>query len=108
MMKVYQIRELDPAHIDKLITLKGIVIRTSDTVPEMKEATFRCVQCLREESRFVERGRIAEPDHCEKCKKTRTFEIVHNFCQFTDKQHVKLQETPETVPEGETPQTIQL
>ena len=31
MMKVYQIRELDPAHIDKLITLKGIVIRTSDT-----------------------------------------------------------------------------
>lgn len=27
---------------------------------------------------------------------------------FSDKQHVKLQETPETVPEGETPQTIHL
>lgn len=27
---------------------------------------------------------------------------------FSDKQHVKLQETPENVPEGETPQTIHL
>jgi DNA replication licensing factor MCM4 len=27
---------------------------------------------------------------------------------FSDKQHVKLQETPESVPEGETPQTIHL
>lgn len=27
---------------------------------------------------------------------------------FSDKQHVKIQETPETVPEGETPQTIHL
>jgi DNA replication licensing factor MCM4 len=45
MKKVYQIRELDPSHIDKLITLKGIVIRTSDTVPEMKEACFKCTKC---------------------------------------------------------------
>jgi DNA replication licensing factor MCM4 len=27
---------------------------------------------------------------------------------FSDKQHVKVQETPESVPEGETPQTIHL
>ena len=40
MNKSYRIRELDPAHIDKLIQLKGIVIRTSDVKPEMKEACF--------------------------------------------------------------------
>jgi DNA replication licensing factor MCM4 len=45
MKKVYQIRELDPSHIDKLISLKGIIIRTSDTVPEMKEACFKCIKC---------------------------------------------------------------
>lgn len=27
---------------------------------------------------------------------------------FSDKQHVKIQETPESVPEGETPQTMHL
>ena len=42
MTKSYRIRELDPAHIDKLIQLKGIVIRTSDVKPEMKEACFQC------------------------------------------------------------------
>lgn len=30
------------------------------------------------------------------------------MCLFSDKQHVKVQETPESVPEGETPQTIHL
>ena len=33
---------------------------------------------------------------------------MHNACVFSDKQHVKVQETPESVPEGETPQTIHL
>lgn len=34
--------------------------------------------------------------------------MIHNNCYFSDKQHVKMQETPESVPEGETPQTIRL
>ena len=33
---------------------------------------------------------------------------MHNSCYFSDKQHVKMQETPETVPEGETPHTVHL
>lgn len=104
----YQIRELDPKHIDKLISLKGIVIRASDTVPEMKEACFKCSKCFRPEYKFVERGRITEPEFCEHCKGRLTFEMIHNECMFSDKQHVKIQETPEAVPEGETPQTVQM
>ena len=44
LKKSFRIRELDPSHIDKLIQLKGIVIRTSDVKPEMKEACFRCTR----------------------------------------------------------------
>ncbi len=51
-------------HIDKLITLKGIVIRASDTVPEMKEACFRCSKCHKEEYKYIERGKITEPESC--------------------------------------------
>jgi DNA replication licensing factor MCM4 len=106
--KVYQIRELDPSHIDKLITLKGIVIRTSDTTPEMKEATFRCIKCQKEECKYIERGKVTEPDTCSNCNGRFTFEMMHNLCMFSDKQHIKMQETPESVPDGETPQTIKL
>jgi DNA replication licensing factor MCM4 len=86
--------------------LKGIVIRTSDTTPEMKEATFRCTKCQREECKYIERGKITEPEICENCNGRFTFEMMHNLCMFSDKQHIKMQETPESVPEGETPQTL--
>jgi len=74
----------------------------------MKEACFRCIRCKKEEFRYIERGKIQEPEVCEGCHGKMTFEIVHNYCMFSDKQHVKIQETPEDVPEGETPHTVHL
>ena len=108
MTKSFHVRELDPAHIDKLIQLRGIVIRTSDVKPEMKEAYFQCQKCGREEYKYIERGKITEPDHCEGCNSMKTFEMIHNNCMFGDKQHIKIQEAPEAVPEGETPQTVHM
>lgn len=35
-------------------------------------------------------------------------EIVHNRCSFTDKQFIKIQELPEYVADGETPQSMNL
>ena len=49
LRRVYRIRELGPSHIEKLVSLRGIVIRNSDIVPEMKEAHFICTKCFREE-----------------------------------------------------------
>lgn len=74
----------------------------------MKEAAFTCEKCQREERRFIEKGKIVEPTFCEGCNSPYTFKLDHNLCLFSDKQHVKVQETPESVPEGETPQTIHL
>lgn len=108
MRKLYQIRELDPTHIDKLVTIKGIVIRNSDVIPEMKEANFKCHKCHQSENVYVVMGKIQEPDTCANCKTRQSFQLIHNMSMFSDKQHVKLQETPESVPEGETPQTIHL
>ena len=53
MKKLYKIREMDPSHIDKLVTIKGIVIRNSDVIPEMKEAVFKCEKCHSIENVFV-------------------------------------------------------
>jgi len=40
-----RMRDLDPSHIDKLVSVKGIIIRNSDIIPEMKEAAFKCFKC---------------------------------------------------------------
>jgi DNA replication licensing factor MCM4 len=69
----HRIRDLDPSHIDKLISIKGIVIRNSDIIPEMKEAAFRCNKCNLHKTEFISRGRILEPDFCENCKSRYSF-----------------------------------
>jgi DNA replication licensing factor MCM4 len=33
---------------------------------------------------------------------------VHNRCHFTDRQAIRLQETPESIPSGQTPHTVTL
>jgi DNA replication licensing factor MCM4 len=90
LKKIYRIRELDPSHIEKLVTLRGIIIRCSDIIPEMKEAAFTCEKCQREERRFIEKGKIVEPTFCEGCNSPYTFKLDHNLCLFSDKQHVKV------------------
>lgn len=69
----HRIRDLDPSHIDKLVSIKGIVIRNSDIIPEMKEASFKCSKCGFLKNEFISRGRILEPDLCENCKQRYTF-----------------------------------
>jgi len=101
-------RELNPCDIERLISIKGIVIRCSDIVPDMMSGTFRCTNedCKFETTAQLNHWTIEEPTRCESCNRMHSFEIVHNECTFADRQMLKLQETPEHIPEGETPQNV--
>lgn len=85
-----------------------MVIRVSDIIPEMRIATFKCAQCGLIEEVSLERGRIEENTTCNRCMAKFSFELIHNRSLFSDKQHVKIQATPDEIPEGETPQTVHL
>lgn len=82
--------------IDQLITISGMVIRTSNIIPEMREAFFRCNVCGNTASVEVDRGRILEPTLCSMCNTGYSYSIIHNRSQFSDRQMVKLQESPGT------------
>ncbi len=104
--KTRNMRALNPEDIDQLITITGMVIRTSNIVPEMSEAFFRCSVCHNTATVEVERGRISEPTLCTHCNTNHSFALVHNRSHFTDKQMVKLQESPDDMPPGQTPHTV--
>lgn len=74
--------------IDQLITISGMVIRTSQLIPEMQEAFFRCQVCSFSARVEVDRGRIAEPAVCRNCNTTHSMALVHNRSAFSDKQMV--------------------
>lgn len=101
-------RMLNPEDIDQLITISGMVIRTSNLLPEMREAFFKCINCDFTTTIEIDRGRINEPTVCTNCNKNFCFTLVHNRSHFTDKQMVKLQESPDDMPAGQTPHTISL
>ena len=42
----------------------------------------------------IDRGRIAEPAVCPNCQTLHSMALVHNHSLFTDKQMIKLQESP--------------
>lgn len=74
----------------------------------MKRAFFRCIRpnCKAEMQVVLENAKVQEPTECQRCRVKNSIEIVHNLCEFTDKQFIKFQELPEYVPEGETPNSL--
>ncbi|OKL55618.1 DNA replication licensing factor mcm4 [Talaromyces atroroseus] len=108
--KSVNMRELDPADMDKLISIKGLVIRTTPVIPDMKEAFFTCQICNHSVRIDIDRGKIMEPTACPRaqCKSPNSMQLIHNRCVFADKQVIKLQETPDSVPDGQTPHSVSL
>ncbi|KAL5624661.1 hypothetical protein BROUX41_004721 [Berkeleyomyces rouxiae] len=108
MDTITNMRSLNPSDIDKMITIKGLVIRATPVIPDMKTALFKCDVCGSCHSAYNERGRITEPTECpnNSCEAKNSMQIQHNRCTFEDKQILKLQETPDDVPAGQTPHSV--
>ncbi|PHH83861.1 hypothetical protein CDD83_2906 [Cordyceps sp. RAO-2017] len=102
------LRDLNPSDMDRLICIKGLVIRTTPVIPDMKDAFFRCNVCNHSVNVGLDRGKIREPTECPRqiCGSKNSMQIVHNRCSFEDKQVIKLQETPDAVPAGQTPHSV--
>ncbi|KAJ7368041.1 cell division control protein 54 [Mycena albidolilacea] len=103
-------RELNPADTDKLVAINGLVIRSTPIIPDMKIAFFRCLTCLHTTQVEIDRGKITEPTVCPRdvCAAPGTLSLIHNRSTFADRQVIRLQETPDAVPDGQTPHTVSL
>ncbi|KAI9145364.1 MCM2/3/5 family-domain-containing protein [Paraphysoderma sedebokerense] len=108
LVQTCNLRELNPSDIDQLVTVKGLLIRASPIVPDLKTAFFRCNVCDRTEEVEIDRGRIDEPNRCARCESLNCMVLLHNRGAFADKQLCRLQETPDMIPDGQTPFSVTL
>ncbi|KAI8806476.1 MCM2/3/5 family-domain-containing protein [Cladochytrium replicatum] len=115
--RMVNLRQLDPSDIDQLVTVKGLLIRASTVIPDLKVGKcfcsfFRCHVCDHTLTVDVDRGRINEPTKCPRpdCNQKNSLLLVHNRCEFANKQIWRLQETPgiDETPDGETPHTVSM
>lgn len=101
-------RDLSTDTIDQLVSIEGMITRVSELIPDLRIALFRCSVCHHVEEVRRDGYRVENPERCSNCQTPGSMVIDHNSGYFVDKQLVKMQEVPDQVPEGETPQCVTL
>ena len=107
LRRISNIRCLDPVAMDSLVSIKGMIVRVSPIIPDLKVAHFTCTICGNDVQVTIDRGRIREPNgKCPRCNTSNSYQLIHNRSIFANKQLVRLQETPDEVPAGQTPASV--
>jgi DNA replication licensing factor MCM4 len=102
---IHPIRELEPNDIEHLVSIRGLICHIAPIYPDLKFSSFVCQICGTETRNFSHQGVVKRPSKCKKCRLSFTSKLIHNKCWFANKQLLKLQETTDVMPEGETPHT---
>jgi replicative DNA helicase Mcm len=93
-------------HIGRLIAVQGIVRKATDVRPKITDAAFECQRCGTMTYIPQIDGGFQEPHECQGCERQGPFRIDHDQSEFIDSQKIRVQESPEGLRGGETPQSI--
>jgi len=100
------IREIRADHRGMLIAVQGIVRKATDVRPKITVAAFECQRCGTLTRIPQEGGDFQEPHECQGCERQGPFRINYDQSEFIDAQKLRVQESPEGLRGGETPQNI--
>jgi DNA replicative helicase MCM subunit Mcm2 (Cdc46/Mcm family) len=100
------IRAIRHEHHGNLISIQGIVRKATDVRPKVVEAAFECQRCGTLSRIPQAAGDFQEPHECQGCERQGPFRLNTDQSQFIDAQKIRVQESPEGLRGGETPQAI--
>ncbi|WP_418280580.1 LAGLIDADG family homing endonuclease [Halorubrum sp. DTA98] len=93
-------------HIGTLVSVQGIVRKATDVRPKVTEAAFECQRCGTMTYIPQTDGGFQEPHECQGCERQGPFRVNFDQSEFIDSQKLRIQESPEGLRGGETPQSI--
>jgi replicative DNA helicase Mcm len=100
------IRDIRADHRGELISVQGIVRKATDVRPKITQAAFECQRCGTLTRIPQQSGDFQEPHECQGCERQGPFRINFDQSEFVDAQKIRVQESPEGLRGGETPQAI--
>ncbi|GAB2272341.1 DNA replication licensing factor mcm8 [Dionaea muscipula] len=104
------LRNLKAAYIDRLVSVRGTVVKASTVRPLVIQMTFKCAGCGADIPRLFSGGKFSPPVTCDMrgCK-SRTFTPIRSTAQAIDCQKIRLQELQkgENHEEGRVPRTVE-
>ncbi|WP_276280293.1 helix-turn-helix domain-containing protein [Halorussus caseinilyticus] len=100
------IRDIRARHVNNLVSVQGIVRKATNVRPKIQEAAFECQRCGTLTYIPQSGGDFQEPHECQGCERQGPFQINFDQSEFVDSQKIRVQESPEGLRGGETPQSI--
>jgi len=104
------IRDLRADKLNKLISIRGTVTRTTEVKPELLVGTFQCNECQREVSGVVQQFKVTNPAVCptRNCGNRTNWTLMPESptTRWGDWQRVRLQENENEVKAGNMPRSM--
>ncbi|XP_022145599.1 probable DNA helicase MCM8 [Momordica charantia] len=104
------LKNLKAAYIDKLVSVRGTVVKVSTVKPLVVQMSFDCAKCKSNITRIFPDGKFSPPSFCELdgCK-SKTFNPVRSTAEAIDFQKIRLQELTKSDDheEGRVPRTVE-
>jgi replicative DNA helicase Mcm len=111
--RVIELRKIRSSHINKLVCIDGILVKSTPVKEKVYKATFQHIHpdCM-QEFEWPEEGEMPEimemPTVCPKCGKAGQFKLIPEKTKLIDWQKAVIQERPEEVPSGQLPRQLEV
>jgi replicative DNA helicase Mcm len=102
------IRDIRADNRGTLIAVQGIVRKATEVRPKVTNAAFECQRCGTLTRIPQSDGDFQEPHECQGCERQGPFRVNFDQSEFVDAQKLRVQESPEGLRGGETPQAIDI
>lgn len=101
------LREINADLINKLVSISGMVVRSSEVKPLAKKIAYKCTNCSTVTEAQLKGLVMKKPVKCPACSE-KELEMDPESSLFIDFQMVRLQELPEDLPAGQLPHYIEV
>ena len=101
------LREINADLINKLVSISGMVVRSSEVKPLAKKIAYKCTNCNTVTEAQLKGLVMRKPVKCSACSE-KELEMDPESSLFIDFQMVRLQELPEDLPAGQLPHYIEV
>nr|WP_071932506.1 helix-turn-helix domain-containing protein [Halodesulfurarchaeum formicicum] len=105
-----EIRAIRAEHLGTLVSVQGIVRKATSVKPKIERAAFECLRCGTITVVPQADGDFQDPYQCDGCEREGPFQFLtdHGETEFVDAQKLRIQESPEGLAGGETPESIDM
>ncbi|MEW5840549.1 MAG: minichromosome maintenance protein MCM, partial [Thermoproteota archaeon] len=101
------LRDINADLIDKLVSVSGMVVRSSEVKPLAKKVAYKCTNCNAVTESELKGLVLKKPLKCSACGE-KELDMDPENSIFIDFQMVRLQELPEDLPAGQLPHYVEV